>query len=76
MNREERDGNGMERETIAAPGGRIVLGEPAEDYHANPAIGRTDLMTVGKSPAKFQAQRAAKEKRGAQEEEGEGSGEW
>lgn len=49
-----------EIETRTAPGGRIVLGEPAEAYFADPAIGRTDLMTLWKSPAKYRAQVEAK----------------
>jgi hypothetical protein len=59
-------------ETINAPGGTIIFGQPAEEYFANPAIGRTDVMKIRKSPAKFKAEQDAKERRAEREEEEEG----
>jgi hypothetical protein len=50
-------------EEIAMPGGKVRLEEPAEDYFANSAMGRTDVMKAGKSPAKWKAELDAKERK-------------
>lgn len=50
-------------EIIRTTGGLIVLDQDEAEYHAHPAVGRSDILQIAHCPAKWKAFRSAQEQR-------------